>query len=552
VSDPTLPIRISTLARLVDPAELFRVDLIPAGDVVYVVNQLSQGMRSLISLVALDVSNPAQPVVTGTRELPPSAAVTASGDVLYIASEGKVQLLDAGAPDKSLGEIEIETELSDVPLRYYVAVVDNLAYVGATNQPLRVVDVSNPAQPQLVGAGQLDHPMNVLESAATGDFLLLVEQPPLVCPTLLYIIDIADTPRLAAEFNPQSCINDVAVAGDTLIAAAGHRGLQIFDAGDPANPRLVAEFVHPAGFTSVDKIALNQDVAYIISGDPAHGESVTLHGLNLTRPAAPEVAGDPLDLALPLGYPIHALYARENRVYVFRVSAMRLLDTSEPASLRLIRNELIPGIGDWIAPVPALVGNVLYATVPSASDVLFGVVDMSDPASPRLVNTIPSRSEGICGMSVSGSHLLTALCGGTGVLYDLSDPFKPVEAGHFELSSAPDMARFAVAGDTLYMTDSNGIRVLDISDPAHPAEIGRLALPIGFGEIVAAGDIVYILGGDGIWAINIGDRSRPYVSGHLQLPRYNHQDGCCNLSVDGDWLYVAAGDAGLFVLQVEK
>jgi hypothetical protein len=507
-------------------------------------------MRSLISLVALDVSNPAQPVVIGTRGLPPSAAVTASGDVLYIASEGKVQLLDTGTLDKSLGEIEIETRLSDISLRYYVSVVGNLAYVGATNQPLRVVDVSNPAQPEVVGASQAALPASVGESAATGDSLLLVDQP-WVCPALLHVIDIADTPRLAAEFNPQSCINDVAVAGNTLITAAGHRGLQIFDAGDPANLRLVAEFVHPAGFTSVDKIALNQDAAYIISGDPTLGERATLHVLDRTRPAAPELVGDPLDLALPLppGYPIHALYARENRLYVFGVSAMRLWDTSEPASIRLIRNELISGISDS-APVPAPVGNVLYTKgVASAIDV-FGVVDVSDPANPLLVNTIPTWSGGICGMLVSGSHLLTTPCSGTGIrLYDLSDPFKPVEAGDFELS---DLARFAVAADTLYVTDSGGMRILDISDPAHPPEIGRLALPIGFGETVTAGDIIYNLAGDGIWAINISDRSRPYVSGHLQLPRYNHQDDCCNLSVDGDWLYVAAGDAGLFVLQVEK
>jgi hypothetical protein len=235
------------------------------------------------------------------------------------------------------------------------------------------------------------------------------------------------------------------------------------------------------------------------------------------------------------------------------VFSLLLLDISEPASLHPIGNIVVAGVSGWPAPVPALDGNILYT---GAADVIdrFGVVDISDPANPVLVNTIPTWSDGICGMSVTDRYLIATSCAGTGIrLYDLSDPLKPVEAGQFELSGLAH----AVADDTLYVTDSDGIRVLNISDPAHPAEVGRLALPFGIGEMVAAGDALYMLAGDGIWALNVSDRTRPYLSGHLQLPRHdfvNFPSDCshCQLRVDGDWLYVALGNAGLFVVQVEK
>jgi hypothetical protein len=339
VSEPATPVRISTLGALVDPAELFRVNLIPAGDVVYAVNQLSQGMRSLISLVALDVSNPAQPVVIGMRDLPPSAAVTLIGDVLYIANEGKLQLVEAGSLDKTLGELEIETELSDAYWRYDVTVVGDLAYIGFGDQRLLVLDVSNPAQPEEVDASQIDLPLGVTGITATDEALFLVDSLNTgYCSSLLRVIDTSDasSPRPAAELDPHSCINDLAVTSSTLVAASGNKGLQIFDASDPDNLVLTGEFVHPAGFTDVEILDLNPDVAYIISGDPTLGERATLHVLDRTQPAAPGLTGDPLDLDLPPGYPIIGFYARGNRLYVVGVFSLLLLDTSEPpASIRL-------------------------------------------------------------------------------------------------------------------------------------------------------------------------------------------------------------------------
>jgi hypothetical protein len=63
---------------------------------------------------------------------------------------------------------------------------------------------------------------------------------------------------------------------------------------------------------------------------------------------------------------------------------------------------------------------------------------------------------------------------------------------------------------------------------------------------VAAGDTIYMrLSDGGFWALSISDRSHLYLSGYLS-------PSILDFGVDGDLLYLASGDAGLVIVQVEK
>lgn len=155
-------------------------------------------------------------------------------------------------------------------------------------------------------------------------------------------------------------------------------------------------------------------------------------------------------------------------------------------------------------------------------------------------------------------------------LYDASDPFRPVEVGQFQLPD-PYLLVTTMANNILYIVTSDisqgnhYLYTLDLSNPAQPAAGGGFALPFGVQEMVAAGDTLYAIGSSrsdmpeppgGVWALDVSDPSQPYLAGQRQLLTNASPDvhGCrlCDLSVNGDWLYVAAGDSGLFVVQAEQ
>jgi hypothetical protein len=226
---------------------------------------------------------------------------------------------------------------------------------------------------------------------------------------------------------------------------------------------------------------------------------------------------------------------------------MVTVDISEPTTPRLIENKG-QTIEHWDT-IPALNGQVIYSPVAGG----LGVFDMSDPANPVLFNTLPWEAR-VDQILISDRYLIARPYEGTQwVLYDLSDPLQPVAAGTLQ-----DYRVFAVAGNTLFFvpgsditpTEPSTLIVQDISAPSKPVETSRLELPFHPYEMVPVGDTLYLSMGGGEWAesisaVNISDSSLPQLKWNLALP-------VNDFGVDGDLVYLAAGEAGLLILQDEE
>ena len=544
VSNPASPVSVNTLSDLAGPDKLSKTDILPAGELVYVKYRFA--LPGGASLIAVNVSEPTQPVIVDRLDLAVTAAVAVSGGVLYIANEGKLQLFDAAVPGNKLGEGALEFRLSNTYWQYYVTVVGDLAYVGVTQQPLQVWDVRDPAKPARVADSQVDLPHSDTVIETDGQALFLVDMSNADCNFIVRVMDITDSTvvRYQAESEQFNCISDIAVNGNIVVAAT-EGGLQIFDHSDPGRLPAVSGFVHPTGFDMVYNVALNQNLAYVILG---HGDGTRLGVLDRTQPAAPVMVGEPLGLPVMQGCGIEALYVRGDRLYaVPGCSPMVTLDISEPANPRLIENE--GQVIDHWETTPALNGNVIYSPVADG----LGVWDMSDPAKPVLFSTLPWQ-EGIAHISISDRYLFVRPYSGTAwLIYDISDPLRPVGVG-----SLVDQGVFAVLVNMLFLvpgldfvsTDASTLIVQDISDLSQPAEIGRLDLPLHPYEMVLVEDTLYLSMGGGEWAenisaVNLSDLSHPQLKWNLPLP-------VNEFGVDGDLVYLAAGEAGLLVLQDEK
>ena len=126
----------------------------------------------------------------------------------------------------------------------------------------------------------------------------------------------------------------------------------------------------------------------------------------------------------------------------------------------------------------------------------FMVVDISDPAAPVAQGTVEGstfssgwlRDPAV--LVAAEDHL---------VAYDLSDPQLPTFAD-FELLGTRTTSRwFSAVGNTLYLLDEAAtLRILDVSDPLHPVDLGTAAVAADRIDAMVPGDgHLYLLAASG-------------------------------------------------------
>ena len=126
-----------------------------------------------------------------------------------------------------------------------VAIAGNHAYMANGTNGLQLIDVSNPAAPQL--AGRQPTTNSVGDVGLSGNHAFVTETThdgPIGGRWLLSVIDISDStnPKKigSVDLDDYPCSQPrLAVAGDFLYVAGGGQGLLVFAIRDPANPRQV-------------------------------------------------------------------------------------------------------------------------------------------------------------------------------------------------------------------------------------------------------------------------------------------------------------------------
>jgi hypothetical protein len=120
---------------------------------------------------------------------------------------------------------------------------------------------------------------------------------------------------------------------------------------------------------------------------------------------------------------------------------------------------------------------------------------------------------------------------------DVSDPGAPVEVGGL---AAPGAYELEVEGQLAFLGareawDDGRIVVIDIADPRHPVERGSFADPDCRGTITVVRDVGYA-GGFGLCVLDLSSPSAPRKVGFVELP-----GSVLDIEVAGDVAYVATG-----------
>ncbi|MCB1225196.1 MAG: hypothetical protein KDK99_05230 [Verrucomicrobiales bacterium] len=270
---------------------------------------------------------------------------------------------------------------------------------------------------------------------------------------------------------------DAAVSGDSLVVI-GSGKLHTFDLTDPTQPRHLGSL---DGLGNTRQIVVRDDIAYISSRE--YG----VYLVSIADRAHPQLLNhyDSIELATGLALAGDVLFV------ACRQYGVEFVDVSDPRQPRHLSTVLT---GE--AQSVTYHDGYLYAGVWASSEIV--TVDARDARAPKIVSKTPLDGYGD-GVEVRDGILYAATGHhsrlphaeeeepgyGTGhglEMFDLTDPANPQFLGRIKFppfyTIGNDMWSVSVINGHAFVADThNGIFVVDVRDPRHPALVASHQLP---------------------------------------------------------------------------
>src|SRR5258706_1163874 len=388
--------------------------------------------------------------------------IVVNDNLVYVGMGPRLAILDISDPSNIylVGQSEIIPDLiGDIVLvgnYIYIAPGGYGDDVGA-NQELHIVDVSNPTQPQYVGAYS---PQDKYVSSvyAFGKYLYItakeVNSDFRAANTELYILDISNPiqPKEISHYNFNTGISDVAASGSYVYVAMYKPGLRILDVSDLQNPKEIKK-LYPSG--GEDKLEVSGNYLYLSGStkDMPWG----FHVLDISNPR------EPVEIAVQDEGASQLTSLYQNTAYLWSMgdqSSIRFIDISEP------KEPKNTGVWKFDGRVVSIQADIAFV-MDANRLVLFELLGSPKPVElgsyKTLIpdDTLPelylNRTKGIVPVSTD-MYIL-----------DFSNSVLPVIANQYLVGSSYRIE--SIHGDFVYMDTAKEIQVLDISDPTKPTII---------------------------------------------------------------------------------
>ena len=126
---------------------------------------------------------------------------------------------------------------------------------------------------------------------------------------------------------------------------------------------------------------------------------------------------------------------------------------------------------------------------------------------------------------------------------DVSNPADPRQVGSYYTTQYA--TGIDVVGDRVYLANgSEGLHIIDVSDPENPRCQGTYDTQ-GAYRVYVVGDYAYLTDEQGLYVIDISDPRNPHKVGF-----YSNPGPAFGVQVVGNYAYVAAGDSGLRIIDI--
>ncbi len=541
------------IVSIADPDNLYEVgyydayydgsqDVAIVGSYAFVVEE--EGFR------VFDISDPFHP--TQAAYCPSGGfAITTAGNYAYVSSGGfGMRIIDISNPTAPTEVCFYDScEARDIEVR------GGYAYLAGYGDGLRILDVSNPAAPFQVG---------VLDTNAwlPGAIEVAGNYAYLACYTTgLQVVDISNpvVPVDVGNFFYGEDFLDIEIAGSYIYLAEEREGIYAFDISNPADPQYTDRILLPYGakwlglggnlISSTDGYSLRitnitdphnlvaegmldrrggvWDVA--VQGDYAFAINGKLQIIDISNPGSPAVAA-----VYEYSVPIWPVEIAGDRAYLGGREDLVIVNISNPTtpwmegSYNATWNDQIYDIavsGDFAYLAAGGYGLEIYNVADPLDIYLYGVWQGSSIEMPITFVTV----EGNYAYVVDNNSRLLHIIDVSGYPVQVNDPWTGIVG-----AKALD-----VVGNYAYVgTAGSGFKVLDVSDPSQPVEVGTYSTNAEFSDVKVIGNYAYAAAGYlGLLVFDITDPAHPAEVG------YHRSSGAADkLAVWGCNAYLAEGD----------
>lgn len=520
----------------IDPMRLARV---PTGGIASgcaVVGNLCYVAAGASGLLILDITDPAHPVSVGTfaTRKPAQSVFPLDRGALVIEQPEGSELLDLSSPTHPVRA----SEWSEVRGADAVFVSRDQLFI-AGGASLRIVDIHDLYSPALRGAYSFpfdgeDAPLNNIRSvAARGGFAYCGDGD------LLWVFDVRDPAhirQIGLTDIPQGDMTDIVLSGSMAFAAAQWGGLHQIDLTDPGHPKVMGEIQGLGGWphsivVSGDRAVVATEQGWVVFLDLSNPYSPLPIGGYLSVEALDvQVSGglcyvaggssglEVVDLlpanpsipALP-SIKAGALAVRDSLAVLASDGVLRTLELSPTGEVKPL-GEVYGGMG---GSIQVAIGDGFASYVSVFGDISdggnFRTIDVSDPAHPRRMGSYNAADE-IDDYVLSGPYAYLSLQFQGLRILDLSDPALPTVIGTLPISRAVSVS--ADAGLLCLAQGQSGVGVVDVQDPARPALIGRYEDGPPYQSVLVRGSRCYAAdAAGGLRVLDLSEPARPRLVG---------------------------------------
>ncbi|HEY6943292.1 hypothetical protein, partial [Dokdonella sp.] len=486
-----------------------------------------------------DMTDPSQPAYvgrTGAAPAPgPISALAVVGDHLYAAwssmgTSAGITIYSLADPAHPVGAAEYDDYVvSDFFGPVGLVASGSHLYLGDAQNGLFVLDASNPLAPSVVGQTS---DIYAFDAMALNGTQLLTSGSSFLGDRLVYAVDVSDPAAPSVE-------GSAVLDGGSVLRAVLTDGYAI----GVGNDLLVYDTHDGANITQVYATPIDQATGAIRLGDVLYlvGDS-GIQVWDFTTPNAPSLIRT---VAAPTFAPDQAAVTPFGPLVLTHTDRAVLLDTADPLQPAIEAQFTVP------------VGVSVHAAGFDGTHAYFaeegyglGVADGATLAPiGRYDAELPPflAARDMEDISVDGGRAYLAAWGYGVLIADLADAAAPGELGRFEF---PYASAIEAHGDRVYVasTTNGGIfKVLDVSNPAAPQELGSLLTSQTYDLTVRGNHAFLVDGADfgdgGLRIVDVSNPAAPTIVGQeLSCPYANG----VYVSDDGNTAYVACASDTTF------
>jgi hypothetical protein len=235
----------------------------------------------------------------------------------------------------------------------------------------------------------------------------------------------------------------------------------------------------------------------------------------------------------------HGVWIEGTIAYVTGEGLLTAVDVSDPTT---------PTILDTLDPASAKSYNVevvgTYAYVADDFDG-FNVVDITDPSNMVSVATLPPANE-MLDIDIEGSYAYIADAFAGLSVIDISDPLAPVML--VSIPTAKAAFKLWANATNVYLAEYGGdVTIYDLTDPALPVEVASINVGPAR-DVMLQGDVAYVAAHtDGARTIDVSDPANPAMMGGVDTPEYSR-----TIWAAGDYVYTGDESSGIQVIDTSN